>query len=337
MLGRVRPDRRLGYFWLPTVPLPSIPQSTPSRPFDVVGFGQNSVDLLAAVSTYPLPDSHAPVERFLELPGGEIATAMVACARLGCRARYVGAAGSDSRGDLVRDRLHQEAVDITSLRRVSGPNRLAVILVDGAGRRTVLWHRPPDLVTRPSDVDIMAVTSGRVLLVDAIDPEASVTAARAARDAGCPTVVDVDVVGPHTAALLAEIDVVITSRAFPEMLTGAGGLGAGLRSLARQFGSALVVATLGEEGTLALFEGREIRTPAWPVDVVDTTGAGDAFRGGFIASWIRWGSRAGPETLLRFANAVGALNCRSLGAQTGLPDWTAVEQLVTRAPDVRSK
>ena len=307
-----------------------------SKPFDVVGFGQNSVDLVAVVSRYPEPDSHTRVDRFAELPGGEIATAMVACARLGCRARYVGTIGSNSQGALVRATLAKEGVDVAKIRQVDAPNRLALILVDPAGTRTVLWHRDARLAMTSADVDLDAVTSGRVLLVDAIDPDASTTAARAAREQGIVTVADIDAVQPGVDLLLSEVDIIIAAGPFPEALTGATGLGAGLEQMAERYHSAMIVATLGSEGTLTRLNGRELRTPAAAVDVVDTTGAGDAFRGGFIASWIRLGNERGIDTVLEYASVVAALNCRALGAQTALPSWDQVEQAVTRAAGDRS-
>ena len=117
---------------------------------------------------------------------------------------------------------------------------------------------------------------------------------------------------------------------------GASGLGEALRRMAAQFRTALIVATLGAEGTLAFASGREIRTPASPVPGVDTTGAGDAFRGGFIASWIRLGNRVEIDTLLQYASAVAALNCRAIGAQAGLPAWEEVQALVTGTTGARS-
>ena len=86
--------------------------------------------------------------------------------------------------------------------------------------------------------------------------------------------------------------------------------------------------TLGEEGSLALVGGREIRSPGFGVKVVDTTGAGDAFRGGFVAAWLEAGAAAEADELLRFANPVAALNCRGLGAQAGLPGTDEVRRLL---------
>lgn len=291
---------------------------------------------MARVAGHPAPDSSVPVEELIRLPGGEIATAMVACARLGCRAAYVGRFGSNADGAEVADALRREGVDLSYARHVDGPNRLAIILVDHAGRRTVLWSRSPALQMRPADIDPSAVTSGSILLVDAMDPDASTAAAAHARAAGVRTAIDIDAVRPGVGRLLRTIDVIIASQDFVGAFTGAESIAKGLNQLAADSGASLVVATMGAAGSLALFEGGEIQTPAFPVDVVDTTGAGDAFRGGFLAGWVQYGASRSVPALLEIASAVAALNCRALGAQAGLPQWSAVDVLVTRTTGVRS-
>ena len=254
---------------------------------------------------------------------------MVACARLGCRARYIGTVGSDEGGREVEAALKREGIDLSCLRRIDGPNRFAIILVDSAGHRTVIWHRDARIAMPADAVDPVVVADGRVLLVDAVDPDASTAAARAARTRGTPTVVDIEQVRPGVDVLLRSVDVVIASASFGPAYTGATSVGEALRRLMAEFHPALVIAPLGAEGALALHESGEILTPAVTVPVVDTTGAGDAFRGGFVASWLRFGQGAHVETLLRHASAVAALNCGALGAQTGLPRWADVDVLVT--------
>ena len=136
---------------------------------------------------------------------------------------------------------------------------------------------------RPDDVDPSAVGAGRALLVDCHDTDAATVAARAARQAGVRTVIDVERVRDGIDALLAEIDVIITAQDFPAALTGEGRPGAALRAIRDTYHPALVCMTLGAEGSLVLVGDVEVRTPAFRVPVVDTTGAGDVFRGGFIA------------------------------------------------------
>ena len=101
--------------------------------------------------------------------------------------------------------------------------------------------------------------------------------------------------------------------------------------MARDFGAALVCVTLGAEGSLAWCGGREVRTPPFPVDCVDSTGAGDAFRGAFAAACLA-SPEGAIEDVLSYANAVAALNCRALGARGGLPTRDEVQQLMLARP-----
>jgi len=313
-----------------------LPLSVPppgSRPFDIVGFGQNSIDLLTVVAEHPAPNSKQRVQRFARLPGGQIATALVACARLGQRTRYVGSFGADDLGSLSRASLEQEGVDLTASRVVAGAtNQFAVILVDGrSGERAVLWDRHPALSMESGDVPVDAIQSGRLLLVDCDEPSAATRAAREARSAGIPTLVDVEKVRPGVADLLQHIDAIIAAEEFPPALTGHEQLGRSLEAMGRDLGASLVCVTLGAQGSLAWCNGREIRTSAFPVDCVDSTGAGDAFRGGFAAACL--GAPDGElEDALCFANAVAALKCRALGARSGLPTPSEVQHLMLARP-----
>ena len=300
------------------------------RSFDAVGFGLNMTDLLVMVARFPRPDSKQPIRRQAYSPGGQAASAMVACARLGWRARYVGCFGDDENGRQGRSSLADEGVDVSACRVASDTrNGLSVILVDErTGERTVLWSRDPGLALRPGDVDPAAVCAGRTLLVDCHDTAASTAAARHARQAGVRTVIDVERVRDGIDALLAEIDVIITAQDFPATLTGEGRPGAALCAIRDTYHPALVCMTLGAEGSLALVGDVEVRTPAFRVPVVDTTGAGDVFRGGFIAGWLRAGDDAEVEDVLRYANAVAALKCRGLGAREASPTLMEVDTLL---------
>jgi sugar/nucleoside kinase (ribokinase family) len=313
-----------------------IPVSLPApadHAFDVVGLGLNSVDLLVELDAFPSPNSKQPLRRLARLPGGQTATALVTCARLGWRARYIGTFGDDENGRLGRESLIAEGVDIDGTVVVPGtPNQLAVILVDRqSGERTILFDRPAGLHIDPEWVPAAAVRSARVLLVDCHETAAATRAARLAREAGLATVIDVEKVRPGIDELLETIDIIIAAEEFPPALTGCPDLGLALRQLARQSGAAVVTATLGVRGSVTWSLGREIRTPAFPVPVVDTTGAGDVFRGGFIAGWLAAGTAAELEDVLRYASAVAALKCRALGARTGIPARRDVEALLAGA------
>lgn len=283
--------------------------------------GLNSLDLLAELHGHPAANSKAPLVGFTEQPGGQAATAAVAMARLGLRSSYIGRFGDDAYGTRGIASLVAEGVDVEHVVTVRGAtSQFAVILVDRvAGTRTVLWHRHAGLTMVPADIPVRAVARARVLLVDCHETEAVTAAAEAARAAGTPTVVDVERVRPGIDRLLRSIDVIIAAEDFPTALTGVSDPGRALARLQHETGAAVVCVTLGEGGSLARAGGQEVHTPAYRVAVVDTTGAGDVFRAGFIASWLHQGDGATLEEALTWANAVAALKCRGLGARAATP------------------
>ena len=305
-----------------------------AKPFDAVGMGLNTTDLLAVVAEHPAPGAKVPIVELASRPGGQAASAMTAVSRLGWGARYIGRFGDDENGRVGRRSLTADGVDISACETVSGAtNALSLVVVDQrSGQRTVLWSRHPGLAIAAADLPVPAVQSGRVLLVDCHETAAATAAARHARAAGAATVVDVEHVRPGVEALLAEIDVIITAQEFPTALTGQAGLGRALRTLRSSFGAGVVCTTLGAEGSLALVGDTEIRTPGFRVDAVDTTGAGDVFRGGFIAGWLLGGAGAAVEDVLRYANATAGLKCRALGARAGIPTRPEVAALLRGEP-----
>jgi sulfofructose kinase len=298
--------------------------------FDVVGLGLNSIDLIAVVAEHPAPNSKQRMQRFAKLAGGPVATALVACTRFGWRARYIGRFGDDDLGALARESLIAEGVDISATSIAPGAsNQFSIILVDArSGSRTVLWDRHPGLVLEAADVPADAVRSGRLLLLDCQDTLASAEAARQARAAGIPTILDVEKVRPAIGELLHATDAIITAETFPSELTGHEDPGRALEAMAREFNSPLVCVTLGAKGSLARCNGREIRTEGFAIDCVDSTGAGDVFRGAFASACLRWPDGE-VEDALTYANAAAALNCRGLGARGALPTAAEVDRVTS--------
>lgn len=294
---------------------------TGSATVDVAGLGECSVDTTVQVASFPRPDTKTPASSIVERPGGQVATAARALARLGWSARYAGSVGDDGGGTLVLDALRSDGVQCGACRVVPGvPTRRAVILVDASsGTRTVLEFRDPRL-NRPADLIPAVVAGARVLLVDGTDMDAAVRAAGMARAAGIRVVVDVDEGVAEPGPLLTEADVVIASQRFAEAAGGGSDVARGARVLAARHPLASVVCvTLGEAGCLARCGDEELHCPGFRVPSVDTTGAGDVFRAGFIAAWLRSPEGGDLRGLLRYANAAAALSCRAVGAQGGLP------------------
>jgi sulfofructose kinase len=306
------------------------PLAAGTKPFDVVGCGTNSIDHLCVVRKHPRLDSKQTLVAYDVQAGGQVPTAMVALQRWGLRAAYVGAFGDDLHGTLARESLTRDGVDVTACTvRANTANEVSVILIDEvSGERAVLGHKADALVLRADELRRADVVRGRVLLLDAVDVDAAIRAARWARDAGVLTVLDTDDPGPGFDELLRYTDVLIVAAGFVQRLTGLSSLRAALRATGRR-GPRFVGTTLGAGGALAFAGGRLHYAPAFRVPVVDSTGAGDVFHAGAIYGLLQgW---TVPE-ILRFATVAAALKCEKLGARTGIP---SLQRALTLAREKR--
>ena len=295
---------------------------------DVVGIGENSVDLVYRVPRLPGSGEKVRVGSCRRLLGGQVATTLAACAALGLRTRYVGAFGNDEHGRLVRSELEQRGIDTTYATVRYAPNRHAVILVDEhTGERIVAWQRDASLQIRPGDLPDDALTGSRLLHVDNVDEEAAIAAAQRARAAGLTVTTDIDEVRTRTPALVAAASFPILAEHVPQALTGQSDPERALRAL-RLLHDGMLCVTLGARGSLLLAGETLAVAPAFRVDAVDTTGAGDVFRGALIYSLLRGDS---PDVMLRFANAAAAVSCTREGALAGVPNLQEIERLMTRS------
>ncbi len=157
--------------------------------------------------------------------------------------------------------------------------------------------------------------------------------AQAARDRGTIVTADIDNIYEGLPELLPLIDILIGSSKFPHRLTGIADQHASLVELKARYGCAIVGMTLGRSGAMIYCEGAFIESPAFevPGGCRDTTGAGDAFHGGFLYGLL---SGEDIETSLRLGNAVAALNCRSLGARSGLPSASELNKFLESGPAI---
>lgn len=289
-----------------------------AKPFDVVGLGQNSVDHLCVVESFPVPDTKSALAGYSCLPGGQVATALVALERWGLKTAYLGSFGDDSLGELSKRSLAQEGIDLGgSVTKKGVANQFAVILIEKeSGERTVLMHRSPELALRREELREEVVCAGRLLHLDGYDSEAAVAAASWAKAAGIPTVIDLDMSAGPVEELLPLIDVLIVSREFAAAFASSRDLDRQLARLAAASKSKVVAVTCGAEGVVAMAGKRKLAVAGHKVACVDTTGAGDIFHAGFIYGMIAGWNLA---RTLCFANAAAALSCTAVGARGAIP------------------
>ena len=286
---------------------------------DVVGVGTNSLDRVYVLPEYPQPGgptSKLPVKSHRVSPGGQTATVLCTCAALGLRTSYVGTFGSDDNGRRMREELRGRGVSTEHAPTRDVANRHAVILVDERhGERVVLWERSPQLAMRDDELPQSLLAGARLVHVDNEDEAIAIEAARLARRAGVPVTSDIDRVTPHTRALIDVVTIPILAEHVADSLTGERDMEHALRAL-RAPHHTLLCATIGARGAMLLDGDRLEHIPGFPANAVDTTGAGDVFRGAFIYALLRGDH---PREIVRFANAAAAVSCTRYGAIGGVP------------------
>ena len=295
---------------------------------DLVGVGLNATDTLIPLSHYPERGSKVEYSQASLLPGGQTASAVVACQTWGLTTRYVGKLGDDDAARLHRSAFARAGVDarIITVPHASSPQSL--IIVDGGGERTVLCRREERLTLQPEEIDRAWIINARALHVDGLETAAATQAATWARAAGIPVVADLDEKYPGVEELIDNVDYLIVSRDFPGLLTGERGLEIALRKMKSRYGCTVTGATLGQDGVLAWDGSHFHLRPAYCVPVADTTGAGDVFHAGFIYGLLQgWPL----PRQLDFACAAAALNCTAKGARGGIGPLEHIEKLMATA------
>ena len=298
-----------------------------TQPFDVVGVGLNATDTIALDDRFPAYAGKARIRDQAVAPGGQVASAMAACARLGLRAKYIGALGDDEPGRLQLRSLTEAGVDVSEVRVRSGyTTQSGYIVVDAStGERTIFWSRDDRLAIDPADITEESVLCARLLHIAGHDTAAVARAASIARAHGMPVAVDVDTIYPGFDRVLPHVDYLLASLEFPSAWTGIADPFDALAKIQNEYGMKLAGMTLGANGSLARYEGRFVYAPAFEVEVLDTTGAGDVFHGGFCYAVLQ-----GMPVLdaLEFSNAMAALNCGALGARGGLRGLDEIRALM---------
>jgi len=281
--------------------------------FDVLCIGLATYDVVMTVDHHPEPDIKCLASGLLTAGGGPAANAAVAVARLGGKSAFAGYLGRDAFGEQHLQEFLQEGVDPGWIVRGSIPTPLSVVLVKPDGDRTVVCHKAQMPVLNPRELDLGACHA-RIILADGHQPWIAMEAVRQAGSSPALVVLDAGSVHAGVLELLPHTDYLVASARFAQDFTGKADPHAALEVLCQH--APCVVITLGRDGLVWRNERGEGSMPAFTVDAVDTTGAGDTFHGAFALAIAR--GRDFPAALT-FASAAAALCCRKLGARPGAP------------------
>lgn len=305
------------------------PLVSPERfPYQLAGLGENTVDMVLGASSFPAPGEKQPARSCRLLPGGQIATALTAGLRLGLsRVRYIGKTGGGPLGEFAARSLRESGLECELVGDDTSLPHISVILVDpDSGERSILAYRDPALAFHPGELPDRTFCCAPVLLLDGHDPEHSLWCARQAKRCGIRVVLDLDRASPAAVRLLEQVDFPLVSRSFLQEFTGMSRPEDSLASLAGRFPGLLIV-TLGSAGAAFWREHGVVRVPAWRVQCLDSTGAGDVFHAGFIYGLLQ-GWPLG--RIIPFANAAAAINCTAAGARGRLPGADEVLAFMAR-------
>jgi ribokinase len=290
----------------------------------ILVFGSINIDLLVPVPALPGPGETVLGGDYQLLPGGKGANQALAARRAGAAVMMAGAVGSDAFADAALQTLRQDAVDLELVRRVHRPTGCAAIMVGDKGENLIAVAPGANEEAIAAAVPDDLLGPGTTLLCQNEVPMVETAALlRRARSSGASTLLNLAPAGPIEPGLLANLDYLVVNE------VEAATLGADPAALARELRQVLVV-TRGARGAIAYpQEGGQIEVPALRIEPVDTTGAGDTFVGVLAASLDQ---RLALEAALRRASAAAGLACLARGAQTAMPDRTAIDAAVARLP-----
>lgn len=294
---------------------------------DVLGFGTATLDYVANVEAWPAEGVKAPVTGLSVHGGGLIGTALVAVSRLGGKASMVTKLGRSEVASAVVDGLEKEGIDTSMIIREDGAEPIVafVFTTSGTGERTIFHSKDkirfPELEELP-DRDWPAKTG--CILIDHYAAEPSLDAARAARENGIPIVIDFEREYPGVSEGLALATHMILGEAFAGQHTGAK-TAAGMMNALRTSAEQTLIITRGGAGCVVSTPDGEFEYPAFPVEVVDTTGCGDVFHGAYALALSR---SMNPMEAVRLATGAAALCATRLGGRDGIPTMEELEKFL---------
>ncbi|MAG36642.1 MAG: ribokinase [Dehalococcoidia bacterium] len=302
----------------------------------ILVIGGVNMDMMVQTPRLPRPGETVAGGRFVLAPGGKGANQAIAAARLGAPVRFIGKVGRDQFGDEAVANFQRHGVDVYGLARdATEPSGIALILVDAQGENAIAQAPGANHRVTAAEVEALAPLFEGVAMVVGqfeVPAEATLAAFRLGRACGARTVLNAAPAVPLGGPWLDLVDTLIVNEGEAEVVGLAAGLHAatpegwadGLHGL----GYPQVILTLGRQGAYAVTADSQVHVPAFAVEAVDTTGAGDAFVGGLV---VALAERQPMEPAVRLGCAVGALATQAVGPQESLPDRAMAQRLVERA------
>lgn len=298
---------------------------------DIIVVGSLNTDLVVRTPRFPQPGETISGEDLKVIPGGKGANQAVAAARHGTQVSMLGRVGKDNFGDFLVNNLKENKVDFRHVERDDASTGTAVIIVDTNGQNSIILSAGSNGKVSPSDVNSVSFADYKLLLLQLEIPIPPVlAAAQRAHESGLRVILNPAPAKELPGELLSLVDYLIPNETELSLLTGmdvndTSSAEHAAKSLLER-GVKNVIVTLGSKGALSVSSTQVTHVDTYPVNVVDTTAAGDAFIGGFAYSLLQNKSL---EEAVRYGCASGALATTKFGAQPSLPTREEVEEFIS--------
>lgn len=302
--------------------------------------GSINMDLVLQMDRVPAPGENLFGRSYSHVCGGKGANQAVAASRLGAKVDLVARVGHDAEGEKLRRGLEDEGVSTKFVTRDDrSPSGLAVILVDRNGQNRIIVYTGANMTLAAGYAEKALRGEYDALMLQLEVPDAVVAASfAAARKKRIPVILDAGPARPFDLSLVKGIDILSPNQHEAAVLTGiscenradAERAGTRLRELSA---ATHVVIKMGAAGAFLMSGDICELVPAFPIEAVDPTAAGDSFTAGMVVDWLKTGDI---RQAVRYGNAAGALAAASLGAQTSLPKAEEVDEFLGKRKKVRS-
>lgn len=293
---------------------------------EVVGLGVSCIDYTAVVEDIPGVDETAVMLDFRKQMGGPVAVALATYSYLGGDGGYIGKIGDDDNGMLIRRTLRKFKVDTECvIEEKGGQTPFSFILIEKrSGRRTIIFNPGCIFNFDFSECDVNYIKSAKFILLDGVSIGVAMKAAEWAKSNSIKVVLDPGINAPGIGSLINMSSIVIASKNFVLEFTNETNVGEGVKKI-KELGPEVVVATLGENGSICLTNEETFHQPAFKVKAVETTGAGDVFHGAFLFGLVKgWNLRE----IIKFSSAVAALKCTKFGGVNSIPNYEEVSKFL---------
>jgi len=305
--------------------------------WDGILIGRACIDILTQVENFPSEDSKVAISEWQQVGGGQASTCACLMANLGGKVAFIGRVGTDPEGDKAIKEMEQFGVDCSFVKRDSNfTTPRAFIAINKKNASRTIFYEPafgPKL--KKQDLPLSEILTSKTVLIDPQEMQVGIEIIDLLKENKCYTILDAERVKEGLEILIPKADALIVSHSYSEERFPQLSVEDALKKLYSER-MALTAITLGEQGTIAIYENKIITIPSLPVNVMDTTGAGDNFHAAFALAVAR--DKTIPHALA-YASAVASLTCRGIGGRSGFPTEKEAEEgfsIVASKMEIRS-